>query len=906
MHWHTLSSEEVAKLLNTDLEKGLTPQEAEKRLSTYGYNELVEAKKRTPFQMFLDQFKELLVLLLVVAAGISLAIGETLDALVIMTIVVLNAIVGFFQEYRAEKSLEALKKLASPQARVIRGGKPKKVPARQLVPGDLILVEAGDYVPADARLVSCSNLRVDESALTGESEPVEKQTQQLSDQDLGIGDRSNQIFMGTLVTYGNGTAVVVATGMRTEIGKIAEMLEEAPEGKTPLQEKLAELSKWLGGIVVVLCAVIFTTGVLRGTPILEMFLTAVSLAVAAIPEGLPAVVTMVLALGVQQMATRKAIIRRLPAVETLGAATVICSDKTGTLTKNEMTVRYLYVGGRLIKVTGEGYQPQGSFYKNDEKIDNPQEDPDLKVLLSICALTNNAHLNHEVIDGSLQGKWEILGDPTEAALAVLAKKGGLKRETLEVSSPRVGEIPFDSERKLMTTVHPAGSFVKLAGTPYIACTKGAFDVILTKCTHILENGQIAPLTKETSDHLNYLNEMLAAKALRVLGIAFKPLEAFPERLEPAEVEKDMVFVGLVAMIDPPRPEAKRAVETCIRAGIKPVMITGDHKTTAVAIASELGIHDGEGLVLTGAELDRLSDEEFSRLAEKVNVYARVAPRHKVRIVKALKERKYIVAMTGDGVNDAPALKMADIGIAMGITGTDVAKEAADMVLADDNFATIVAAVREGRAIFANIRKVIHYLLSCNSSELLTIFAAIAVGLPAPLLPLQILWVNLITDSLPAFALGNDPPEKELMEQPPRSPEAGIFAGGLGHHIIYQGLFLAALVLTAFWWGYRGDPQTLAHGRTMAFGTLAFVQITHSFNIRHLRHSLFKLGFLSNKLLIGAATVSCGLQLTVMLAPGLQKVFKTVPLTPEQWLLVGSLSLTPLIFEELVKLIKRAF
>ncbi|MDH7577090.1 MAG: cation-translocating P-type ATPase [Bacillota bacterium] len=915
MRWYSIEPGEIAARLDTDLVRGLTPQQVAERLTGTGYNELAKTRKRPPWRMFFDQFRELLVLLLVAAAVVSAAVGEALDAGVILAIVILNAWIGFIQEHRAERSLEALKKLAAPRARVIRAGEKQEIAAREIVPGDLILIEAGDFVPADARLTSSTNLKVDESALTGESEPAEKQALLLPDEEIGVGDRTNQIFMGTTVTYGNGTAVVVATGMRTEIGKIAGMLEEMPREQTPLQRKLEEISKWLGGIAVLLCGVIFGTGILRQNPPFEMFLIAVSLAVAAIPEGLPAVVTMVLALGVQRMARRSAIIRKLPAVETLGSATVICSDKTGTLTKNEMTVRYLFAGGSLVKVSGEGYIPEGKFSSGEKEIEiDPRGDRDLRLLLTIAALANNADLiqeerppespapgNGTEAGGEPHRKWRILGDPTEGALVVAARKAGLTGKELEEFYPRLGEIPFDSERKLMTTIHPANRARELIKEPYLAFTKGAFDIILARSTHHLRGGRILPLTEEIKQELTSQNARLAAQALRVLGMAFRPLGNLPETLAPGEVEQGLVFVGLAAMIDSPRPEAKEAVEVCRRAGIKPVMITGDHRITALAIARELGIYEEGELVLTGTELDRLSDEEFQEQVGRVSVYARVSPEHKVRIVEAFKKKEQVVAMTGDGVNDAPALRRADIGAAMGITGTDVAKEAADMVLADDNFATIVAAVKEGRVIFANIRKTVHYLLSCNSSELMVIFAAIALGLPSPLFPLQILWINLVTDGLPALALGVDPPEAGIMDRAPRSPRAGIFAGKMGYYIMRQGLLIGALSLLAFWLGYQGKAELLAQGRTMAFGTLALAQIVHSFNVRSLHLSLFRIGPWSNKFLVGAAAISGGLQLLAMLFPPFQKIFRTVPLGSEGWLIVAGLSFAPLLFEEMIKL-----
>jgi len=909
--WHVMGVDEVMRQVGTDLASGLSTETVSLRLNSFGYNELAEAKKRSPLRMFLEQFKEFLVLILLGAAAVSAVVGELEDAIVILVIVILNGILGFIQEYKAEKSLSALKKLAAPTARVVRKGQVAEVAARELVPGDVILVEAGSLVPADARLVSAAALRVDESALTGESIPVEKSIEKLAEEAVGIGDRKNMIFMGTVVTYGNARAIVVETGMRTEIGKIASALETVPQEQTPLQRRLEQAGKVLGGIAIGLCIVIFLVGVFRGEQPFEMFMTAISLAVAAVPEGLPAIVTIVLALGVQRMAKRQAIIRKLPAVETLGSATVICSDKTGTLTQNEMTVRRIYAGDRLFHLTGEGYRPEGEFLYGERQVE-PLNDEHISLLLTIGSLNNNARLRQVAEAGRAadeskrQKSWDIIGDPTEGALLVAAMKAGLKQEELADEFPRLAEIPFDSERKLMTTVHPALKHsILMDGKEYISFTKGAPDVLLERCTRIYAEGKLERLTKERKEKLLHINTSLASQAFRVLGLAFRELDSVPGDPDLNMLERELVFVGFMAMADPPRPEAKKAVSLCKTAGIKPVMITGDHKLTATAIARELGIFKEGDLALTGVELDAMSEEEFGRQVEEVSIYARVSPEHKVRIVDALKGKGHVVAMTGDGVNDAPALRRADIGAAMGMTGTDVAKEAADMVLADDNFATIVAAVREGRVIYDNIRKAIHFLLSCNSGELIAMFLAIIGGMPLPLIPIQILWVNLVTDGLPALALGVERPERDIMERPPRKTKEGIFSERMGLTILIQGLFIGVITLSAFWLGYRGQTELLGRGRTMGFATLAFSQIARSFNARSVNQSLLRLGLTSNRYLIAAAIVSGMLQASVMMIPVLQGIFETVPLNRADWLVILGLSISPIIFVELTKAFSRS-
>ena len=699
-NWYLLENEEVSSKLSTDLEKGLSSELAKERLKSHGYNELISKEGPTIWQMLLSQFQDFLVLILIGASLVSALIGEVTDSVVIILIVVLNATLGVVQEFKANKALEALKKMAAPEAKVIRDGKIIEIPARELVPGDLVILEAGNYVPADLRLVESVNLKIEEASLTGESVPVEKNAEIVFNNDVPLGDRSNSAFMSTVVTYGRGKGIVVETGMNTEIGLIAEMLESYEEESTPLQKKLAELGKILGIASLAICGIVFILGLIRGVPILEMFMTAVSLAVAAIPEGLPAIVTIVLALGMQRMVKRHSIIKKLHAVETLGSTTVICSDKTGTLTQNEMTAQKVFVNGNVYSISGEGYKTQGEFTLNGKTID-PLADPDLKMLLTIGALCNDAKLEESGSDGDKTCR--IIGDPTEGCLVVGAAKACMCLEELNKSRPRLQEIPFDSDRKRMTTFHPYED-------GYIACIKGAPDVMLNLSNRILKNGEILDLTEADREQILEINHEMASQALRVLAFAFKLENELPKDPKPEEVEKDMIFVGLVGMIDPARPEAKEAIEICKQAGIRPVMITGDYKDTAEAIARDLGMLDETSKVLTGTDLDAMSDEELVAVADQVSVYARVSPVHKLRIVEAIKQNNHIVAMTGDGVNDAPALKKADIGVAMGITGTDVAKETADMILTDDNFASIVAAVEEGRVIYANIRKFIFFLL----------------------------------------------------------------------------------------------------------------------------------------------------------------------------------------------------
>jgi len=870
--FHTMDVKEVCELLGTDPQKGLSSEEAKRRLGEYGPNEIPERKRRTILQMFLSQFTDFLIIILLVAAGISLFIGEGVDAILIMAIVVLNAVLGTVQEAKAEKALQLLKKMAAPSARVLRDGVIQTVSSREIVPGDIVILEAGNYVPADARVLESVNLSTNEAALTGESQPVEKVTEPLSEPNLPLGDRVNMVFSGTIVSRGRGKAVVVATGGETEIGKIAKMLTEIEEEETPLQKNLEKLGKQIGLIILGICAIVFLVGILEGNPILDMFLTAVSLAVAAVPEGLPAVVTIVLALGTYNMAKRHVIIRRLQSVETLGSVNVICSDKTGTLTKNEMTVVRYYL--------------HPNRWLNHQEITSI-DDPVLKETLIGSALCNDAFLAFK------DGKRVTAGDPTEIALVVAAWDLNLKKEELDKDMPRVHEIPFDSDRKMMTTVH------RKTGT-LVSYTKGAPDVVIAKCKwYLAPDGKIKELTEQDRESILQANQKMAQEGLRVLAVAFKNVE---EGMLDG-LEEDLTFLGLVGMIDPPRPEVKDALEKCKTAGIKVIMITGDHKATAQTIAKEIGIMDEKGKVLTGNELLEMDVDDLAEVVEEVGVFARVSPSDKLKIVEALKKKGKIVAMTGDGVNDAPALKRADIGVAMGITGTDVAKDASDMVLTDDNFASIVAAVEEGRKIFDNIRKVVFYLLSCNISEVATIFISILLRLPLPLIPVQILWMNLVTDGLPALALGVEPAEPDVMRRPPRDPQEGIMSREVLRKILIGGLIMSILTIFVYSWALM-EHDEIRLLRTMVFFTLCTAQLFHSFNSKSLRHSLFKVGIRNNPKLIFAAVVSFLMLLAVIYVPWLQDVFGTTTLKGHQLAVsaVAAFMIVPLF--ELVKLFDR--
>jgi Ca2+-transporting ATPase len=888
--WHTLESEKVAQRLGSDPTAGLSGAEAAGRLITHGRNELPEAPPPSPFHIFLAQFASLIIWVLIGAAVVSGVLQEWLDAGAIAAIIVLNALLGFIQEYKAERSLAALKRLSIVMARVLRDGVVHVIPARELVPGDLILVEAGDHIPADARIVSVAHLRTQEATLTGESTPVEKSSVLLSVPDLPIADRSNMLFLGTDVVAGKASALVVATGRGTELGRIASMLQQADREPTPLQRRLAQLGHVLIYLSMAIVSLVFGLGLLRGEPLVGMFLTAVSLAVAAIPEGLPAIVTITLALGVTRMVERHALIRRLPAVETLGATTVICTDKTGTLTKNEMTVTRLYVDGRTIEVSGEGYVPEGVFIEAGQPLHRLS--PGLQALLETVVLCNGATLQQQ------EGTWSVLGDPTEGALLVAAAKWQLQKSQLEATHPLAAEIPFEPDRKMMTVIR------QTPGGP-VVYVKGAADVLLGRCEGVMTtDGKIQPLAESDRQQIVTTNSAFAREALRVLGVARRSLGATRLDAPAYDVERDLVFLGLVAMKDPLRSEAKQAVHQCRDAGIRTVMITGDHKDTAVAIAKELGLADVDGTAFTGTDINNVTDDQLAQCVERVTVYARVSAEHKLGIVRAWKKRGAIVAMTGDGVNDAPAVKAADIGVAMGLTGTDVTKEAADMVVTDDNFASIVSAVEEGRTVYANILKAVHFLLSCNVSEILVMLVATLIGSPLPLLPIQILWINLVTDGLPALALAVDPPEPDVMRRPPLDPRAPVLEKGRLALMGGQGFLLAIVAVFAFGLSFYVQGQSLEQARTLTFVVIVLAQLFHAFACRSTQHSILTLGFLTNRALVAAVVLSAVLQGLIIQLPWTQEVFKVVQLDAEQWLLALGLAVAPLVLGEVRKAVGR--
>jgi len=863
MDYYSLHIKKVYSELHTSV-TGLSTTEAAQRLEKYGKNELKKAKEISALKILLSQFNDFLIWILIGAAIVSLVVGEIADSVVIGIILVLNALFGFVQEYRAEKSIEALKKMSSLKAVVIRDGVKQHIDATLLVPGDVILLDAGDKVPADSYLIQMDNLHADEASLTGESLPVRKELKVVRT-GTPIGDRKNMAYAGTIVTRGHGQALIVKTGMTTEIGKIAGMIQQAKTVMTPLQKKLEHFGKVLGLLTIVICVVVFITGVLRGHEVLEMFLAAISLAVAAVPEGLPAVVTITLALGVQKMAKKNVLIRKLPSVETLGATQVICSDKTGTLTHNQMTIKQLYVDGIEVGVTGEGYEPKGSFSKKPK---------DLSLLLKIGLLCNDASFEHK------GNQLKVIGDPTEAALVTSAHKFGLHRTS--IAEKRIKAIPFDSKRKLMTTIHSVKG-------KKIAYCKGAPDNIIKICDRIVINGKVKRLTAADKKTILKINEKFGKQALRVLGFAYKELDG------KKNIENNLIFVGLQGMIDPARKEAIFAVKKCHEAGIKVIMITGDHKVTAQAIATKIGI---PGDALSGIELDKMNEEELFQCIKHVGIFARVNPEHKMRIVESLQKHGFVVAMTGDGVNDAPSLKKADIGVAMGITGTDVAKEAADMILTDDNFASLVDAVEEGRTIFDNIQKFVEYLLSCNMGEVLVIFTAILIGLPLPLVAIQILWMNLVTDGLPALALGLDPEEPGVMQRPPREKGSRILDKKGVILMILTGIVMVIGVLGLFMFSL--DKGGLIYAQTMAFTTLVMFQLWQVLNCRSLSKSLFSIGVFRNKLLWGAISLSAGLQLLVVY--GLNDVFHTVGLSLLDWGFVLMVSSSVFVIREITKFV----
>ncbi len=868
--------EETANLLNTSLQNGLTTEEAGNRLNQYGYNEFQKKEGKSLFDKFVAQFKSFMIIVLLVAAVVSGVVGfihgeGITDAIIILGIVVLNAVIGVVQEAKAEQSLAALEKMSAPNCKVIRNGEVSVIASRELVPGDLVVLDTGDLVPADLRLTEAINLKIQEASLTGESVPEDKFTDAIVETEVPLGDRENLVFSSCLVTYGRGKGVVVGTGMTTEVGKIAAMIQAVPESMTPLQIKLDKLGKFLGIGALAICVLLFITGIAYGKSVLDMFMTAVSLAAAAIPEGLPAVSTIVLAVGVQRLVKKNAIIKTLPSVETLGSTTVICSDKTGTLTQNRMTVVKIYSDGVVLD-TDNAIQSKNN---------------DVLKLVDIAVLANDAKLSGEV------GEYNTTGDPTETALIDLGLKFDANKNQMDEAFVRMAEIPFDSERKLMTTVQQMGN-------SYEVCTKGGVDELLSVCSSILKNGQIQPLTQTDKNEIEQVNADLAKQALRVLAMGYKKIEQIPVQADMLVLESGLCYVGMVGMIDPPRPEVKLAVQKCREAGIKPVMITGDHKITATAIALELGIMGDGDKAKTGSDVENMTDEELLADIDNVAVYARVAPEHKVRIVNAFQKKGNIVAMTGDGVNDAPALKLADIGCAMGITGTDVSKEAADIILTDDNFATIVSAVEEGRRIYDNILKAIQFMLSTNIGEIVVLFVAILANWVTPLLPIHILWINLVTDSLPALALSVDPAHSGIMQRKPIDANKSIMNKDFAIRVFLQGSMIGILSLVAFRVGLQSSEVT---AQTMTFAVLAFTQLVHVFNVRSLHDSAFK-GMFSNKYLIGAIMFVAMLMLLVLELPALHEVFHLTTLTSIQWLWVIGLSLAPLPIVELIKCVLR--
>ena len=898
-NWFSKTVTETSEYFKTDLKKGLNLEGVEESRKKYGINELKAKKKKTLLIKFLEQFKDFMIIILIIAALVSGIIGYIenegiTDSIIILIVVIMNAIIGVAQESKAEKSLEALQKLSSHVAKVIRNGELIIIPSKELVPGDIVVLETGDYVPADLRIIEAVNLKVQEASLTGESVPVEKNIEAISDEKVGIGDRTNMLFSSSLITYGRGKGIVVETGMNTEVGKIASIINDTNETETPLQEKLNKLGKTLGIGALIICAVIFVIGLLYGKNPLDMFMTAVSLAVAAIPEGLAAVSTIVLAIGVQRMVKKHAIVKKLPAVETLGSATVICSDKTGTLTQNKMTVQKIFYNNKLVDIP---------------EVNLEEEDAVLEKLVYVSMLCNDTKIGTDK---------QLTGDPTETALINMGFKLDFQPAIYE-QMPRIKEIPFDSDRKLMTTVNKIGE-------KFVVCTKGGVDELLNRCTKYILNGEIKTDLDDYKNQIKENNEKMAKDALRVLAMGYKELDHEPTDEEMKDIENNLIYIGMVGMIDPPREEVKLAVQKCKTAGIKTVMITGDHKITAVAIAKALGILEKEDEAITGAELEEMSDEELTKNIRKYSVYARVSPEHKVRIVKAWQANGEIVAMTGDGVNDAPALKTADIGCAMGIVGTDVAKEAADVILTDDNFATIVSAVEEGRRIYDNILKAIQFLLSSNVGEIIVLFVAILITpllskifgidihLIEPLLPIHILWINLVTDSLPALALAVDPAEKDIMKRKPIKPKKGVFTKGMIWRVVYQGVMIGIITLAAFVIGLGTKNVPVIEGlteqevrveigQTMAFVALALSELVHVFNIRNNKESIFKTKIFNNGKLILAILVSAILMFVILLIPGLRTIF-SIPVLPMSNIVeIVILVLLPMVIVEIFKLFK---
>ena len=884
------SREELLEKIKSNPKTGLSSSEAQARLEKYGPNKIESSNKKSMLEKIKEQILDPMVILLIVASIISAFTGDKIEAIIIIAIVIINAIMSIYQEGQAEDSVAALQKMSSPEATVVRDGKRGKVKAEDLVPGDIVILETGDIIPADIRLLDSRNLQIDESSLTGESVAVEKDAQAVYDTEVGIGDRSNSAFSSSIVTYGHGEGVITATGHETEIGHIATSLDSVEDKETPLQRQLKELSKKLAILVIIVCILVFVVGYFRSNMTwLENFMVAVSLAVAAIPEGLTAVVTIVLSIGMNRMVERKAIVKNLVSVETLGSTTAICSDKTGTLTQNEMTITKVFTDFKEFDVAGSGYTPEGDITLEGETIADHDQ---IKLLMTVASLSNDANLIER------NGLYEITGDPTEGAMLTLAEKWGIVQEDLNEAHPRIDEIPFDSDRKMMTTFH------EMDGT-YYAMTKGAPDIMINNSSKIMVDGKLEDFTEDMKRQVLEENTKLAKQALRVMAYAFKPYETLEgEELTTENIEREMVFVGLTGMIDPPRPEAKAAVAECHASGIDVIMITGDYFETALAIAKELGIAEHEDQAMQGSDLNNKSEEEIREIVKTKRIFARVSPQNKVQLVNALQANGNIVAMTGDGVNDAPAIKNADIGISMGITGTDVAKDTADMILVDDNFATIVNAVEEGRVIFSNIKKFVGFLLSCNIAEVLIVFLSILFGLPSPLTPIQLLWLNLVTDAFPALALGVEPAEADIMERPPRDPSESILSGETGKNVILQSIAITISVLAAYIIGLNYIfPNNIEGAHTMVFATLITSELLRAFSVRSEKYTLKELGWFSNKNLLKANLLSFALLLLVMYVPPLRRLFELQFISWE-WLIIIPLSFIPLIIGEIRKRVRR--
>ncbi|NLE51259.1 MAG: cation-translocating P-type ATPase [Chloroflexi bacterium] len=905
--WHSVGSDEALAALGSDAKRGLTDEEAARRLERYGPNALRERPRPTFWQRLLAQFNNFVIYVLIFAAILSALLGDWLEAIAIAAIVALNATLGVIQEGRAEEALSALRKLASPDADVIRGGHQKTIPASEVVPGDIVVLDAGNFIPADIRLLETVNLKIDEASLTGESVPVDKRADVVVESDAILGDRKNMAYLGTTAAYGRGRALVVYTGMQTEIGKIADMIQSTEDELTPLQQRIDQLGRTLSigalAICVLVGVVIFAREVTSGDfeiidALTDSLMTAVALAIAAVPEGLPAIVTINLAIGMREMIRRNALIRRLPAVETLGSASAICSDKTGTLTQNQMTATRLYVNGHYVTVSGQGYQPVGSFHRNGGSAD-PAESLETQRLLEGALLASDARLEPESDTADVNGTYRMIGDPTEGALVVAAAKAQLWREALEEQYPRVNEIPFDSVRKRMSTIH------RLPDGVYRIFTKGAPEIVLERCETMLCDGQVIPLTNEQRTQILEANSAMANDALRVLAIAQREMDTLPDEITPETIEDRLTLIGLIGMIDPARPEVKPAIDRARHAGIRTVMVTGDYPDTARAIAREIGLLREGGRVVRGEELEQMSVSDLAQAIDDVDVYARVSPEHKVRIVEAFRARDHVVAMTGDGVNDAPALKRASIGVAMGITGTDVSKETADMVLTDDNYVSIVSAVEQGRVIYANIRKFVFFLLSCNLAEIGVIFLATLAGTPAPLTPIQLLWLNLLTDGAPALALGVEKGDPDIMDHPPRPVKEPIIDRDMRIGMLVQTVIKTAVTLVAFALGRHLDPESWDLARTMAFTTLAFSELARAYTARSELYPLTKIGIFSNKYMQYAVAASVILLLIVVYIPFLQELFGTVPLSFAHWLYMTPLILLPSVLAEITKIYLRA-